>query len=474
MAGIKAGVVQSGKLGGAANPHWWNDLRVLIVKLSAMGDVVHCLPLAARIKERLPEVELTWLVEPAAQDLIKANPVVDRVLVLPRKSWLKALKNPATILPTTTEARKYFKELKAYNFNLAIDAQGLLKSAVPAYLSGAPLRVGFADTREWAHKFLTHALEVNDYFGHGRHVVDLNIALADYALEVLAQEHGSCLRLSFSDQTVRFPLPDTASSGADASVLKLPGLDRDFWAGVTSGEAPPTVSLSPSTDRLAPLTNKLAPSTELVSGAGQKQNPLIAIIPGTTWVTKIWPQEHWIALGRMLVERFGARLLICGGPGDATTNQSIYKGILSTEFPGSVKNLTGETSLMQLVALFKKCDLVVGADTGPLHLAAAVAHQAVVAKSEALASAHETLVTAGEAPVLQGVKPKVVAIHGATPWLRNGPYGSMGSTVHLNLPCQPCFSKTCRIQTLACLKDLPVGEVFQAVETILLEANSSS
>ncbi len=462
MAGIKAVVVQSGKLGGAANPHGWNDLRVLIVKLSAMGDVVHCLPLAARIKERLPDVELTWLVEPAAQDLINANPVVDRVLVLPRKSWLKALKNPATILPTTSEARQYFKELKAYKFDLAIDAQGLLKSAVPAYLSGAPLRVGFADTREWAHKFLTHPLEVNDYFGHGRHVVDLNIALADYALEVLAQEHGSCLRLTFSDQTVRFPLPDTALSGADASVLKLPGLDRDFWAGVTAGVAHPT--------------NNLAPPTELVSGAGQKQNQLIAIIPGTTWVTKIWPQEHWIALGRMLVERFGARLVICGGPGDATMNQSIYKGILSAEFPGSVKNLTGETSLMQLVALLKKCDLVVGADTGPLHLAAAVAHQAMVAEGEALAAAPERypLVTTGEAPVVRAVKPKVVAIHGATPWLRNGPYGSMGSTVHLNLPCQPCFSKTCRIKTLACLKDLPVGEVFQAIETILLEANASS
>ncbi len=465
MAGIKAGVVQSVKLGAAANPHGWNDLRVLIVKLSAMGDVVHCLPLAARIRERLPDVELTWLVEPAAQDLLKGNPVVDRVLVLPRKIWLKALKNPATIFPTTSEAIQYFKELKDYKFDLAIDAQGLLKSAVPAYLSGAPLRVGFADTREWAHKFLTHALEVGGYFGHDRHVVDLNIALADYALEVLAQTHGTCLRLSFSDQTVRFPLPDTASSGADASVLKLPGLDRDFWTGVTAGVAPPV-------DKLAPATDNLAPPTELVSGAGQKQNPLIAIIPGTTWVTKIWPQEHWITLGRMLVERFGARLLICGGPGDATTNQSIYKGILSTEFPGSVKNLTGETGLMQLVALYKKCDLVLGADTGPLHLAVAVAHQAMVAESEALAARQDMLVTAGEAEAQRTAKPKVVAIHGATPWLRNGPYGSMGSMVHLNLPCQPCFSKTCRIQTLACLKDLPAGEVFKAVEAILLEAKS--
>jgi len=450
MAGIKAVVVQSVKLGGAANPHGRIDLRVLIVKLSAMGDVVHCLPLAARIRDRLPDVELTWLVEPAAQDLLNANPVLDRVLVLPRKSWLKALKNPATILSTVSQADQYFKELKAYKFDLAIDAQGLLKSAVPTYLSGAPMRVGFAGTREFADRFLTHSLEVGDYFAPDRHVVDINIALADFALEVLARERGTCLRLSFSEENVRFPLPEPASSGADLSLLRIPGLAENFFSGVTPGDPP----------------------KELVSGAGQKPRPLIALIPGTTWVTKIWPPEHWIELGRMLIERFGAQLLICGGAGDATTNQSIYKGIVSANSQNakiSVMDLSGETSLMELVALFKNCDLVVGADTGPLHLAAAVAHGAAAERKRS--AEHEG--SAAQPQAVPAPKPKVVAIHGATPWLRNGPYGSMGSmstitsTVHLNLSCQPCFEKTCPIKTLACLKDLPAGEVFSALEAIL-------
>ncbi len=186
-----------------------------------MGDVVHCLPLAARIKERLPNVELTWLVEPAAQDLLTGNPAVDRVLLFPRKSWLKEMRKVGPLISTFGAAKKYFQGLKDFKFDLAIDAQGLLKSAIPAYLSGAPLRVGFAGTREGAAKLLTHALEVGDYFAPDRHVVELNMALADFALETLAQERSTCLRLAERDRVVRFPLPDPGDAAAAFVSSKL-------------------------------------------------------------------------------------------------------------------------------------------------------------------------------------------------------------------------------------------------------------
>jgi ADP-heptose:LPS heptosyltransferase len=442
-----------------------------------MGDVVHCLPLAARIKERLPNVELTWLVEPAAQDLLHGNPAVDRVLLFPRKTWLKEMRKVGPLISTFGAAKKYFQELKDYKFDLAIDAQGLLKSAIPAYLSGAPLRVGFAGTREGAAKLLTHALEVGDYFGPDRHVVELNMALADFALETLARERSTCIRLAGRDRVVHVPLPDPGKDCLAFVSSKLDNLGRAPEAGqsLVQAEAPEA-----EPNGTVPLTKSGAPKagqSEVIGSKSPIVGPLIALIPGTTWPTKIWPEDQWIALGRLLCERLQARLVICGGPAERGTNQYIYKGIESGS-SNSVIDLTGETSLMQLVALFKRCDLVLGADTGPLHLAAGVAHEAF--NSELAATEPKSLKDTANQKSLEFevrsvavAKPKVVAIHGATPWLRNGPYGSMGSAVHLNLECQPCFEKTCqlKLKTIACLKDLPVEEVFKAVDKALAKRN---
>lgn len=449
-----------------------------------MGDVVHCLPLAARIKERLPNVELTWLVEPAAQDLLTGNPAVDRVLVFPRKTWLKEMRKVGPLISTFGAARKYFQELKAYKFDLAIDAQGLLKSAIPAYLSGAPLRVGFAGTREGAAKLLTHALEVGDYFAADRHVVELNMALADFAMETLAQERSTCLRLAGRDRTVRFPLPESEDATTAFIVGKLENLSGAPEAGQNQSSQLVAVEQAEAPEAERTNLNSGAPEAgpgNLLRSKSPEAGPIIAMIPGTTWPTKIWPDEHWIALGCLLRERLQARLVLVGGPAERGTNQYIYKGMESAainQTTNSMIDLTGETSLMQLVALFKRCDLVLGADTGPLHLAAAVAHEAFLQDlvNREPASLRETAGRKSLEFEVQSVavaKPKVVAVHGATPWLRNGPYGSMGSAVHLDLECQPCFEKTCRIQAetksefIPCLKDLPVEEVFKAVDKAL-------
>lgn len=395
-----------------------DDLRILLVKLSAIGDVVHCLPFAGRIKEFLPDSELTWLIEPAAKDLVAGNPAVDRVIVFPRKSWLGQLKNPLKALSTPPSVLSFFKELKDSNFDIAVDAQGLLKSAVPVYLSGAPRRVGFAGTREGAYRLLTDALVVGDYFGSERHVVDLNLALADHVIKIAGGISGAASESSSASGQARhaaqgptsgvsFPLPKPG----DASQAKVSAL---LEAAFEKGGTP------------SPMPGK-AP-------------PIVALIPSTTWATKIWSVNSWVELGVKLVKRFGVRLVLVGGPADKAMNQSIYKGLVAEDCH-SVVDLSGETGLMDLVALYERCDLIVGADTGPLHLAAATAHN--------------------------NGSPNVVAVHGSTPWLRNGPYGYMGSTVHLNLECQPCFEKKCPLGTLACLKDLPVEEVFAAVSQFL-------
>jgi len=100
---------------------------------------------------------------------------------------------------------------------------------------------------------------------------------------------------------------------------------------------------------------------------------------------------------------------------------------------GSVLNLTGKTDLLELIALFDLADLVIGADSGPIHLASAVG------------------------------KSKVIGILGSTPQKRNGPYGKNSYVIALNLDCQPCFKKECPLHTLACLKDLSAQQVYDEI-----------
>ena len=131
--------------------------RLLIVRLSSLGDVIHTLPLASALRRLYPEAFLGWLVEEPAAPLIAGHPLLDWWLALP-KGWMK---KPAWL----TRLRR---ELKTQNFEAAFDPQGLSKSAVAALISGAPLRVGFTrgEAREIA-PLLDNRLVVP----RGRHVV---------------------------------------------------------------------------------------------------------------------------------------------------------------------------------------------------------------------------------------------------------------------------------------------------------------
>jgi len=396
-------------------------VRILLVKLSAIGDVIHCLPLAARLKQLLPDCQLDWLVEAPASPVLLNNPLVDRVLILPKKEWKAGLKQfykPSAVLPALSGIAQFVKGLQASRYDLAIDAQGLLKSALLARYSGAKKVAGFAGTREFAERFLTDALDIGDYFGGNRHIVDLNIELANFGARLL----GVTAAGIDHHTVVCFPLPE-------------PGLEERQKVEQSLALLGPTV---------AP---HLPPSSLTANVSGDKNEaPLIALIPGTTWATKIWDASCWEALGVRLIKEQKARVVIIGGPADKTQNDHIYKGIQKAlvsdadapqNVPTSILNLTADTSFVELIALYGECDLVVGADTGPMHLASATQ------------------------------KTRVLAVHGASPWLRNGPYGPGGRAVHLDLDCQPCFAKTCRLNTIACLKDLPVEKVFEACIELL-------
>ena len=137
--------------------------RILIVRLSAIGDCVHSLPLLNALRDAYPESYICWLVEGRAGDLLEGHPALDQVIRIPRK-WLKSFRT----------VRKLRSELRELRFGVTIDPQGLTKSAVAAWLSGSRTRIGFGgvDGREmspWLNNVLVEA--------SASHVVDRNLEL---------------------------------------------------------------------------------------------------------------------------------------------------------------------------------------------------------------------------------------------------------------------------------------------------------
>ena len=149
--------------------------RILLIKPSALGDVVHALPVVATLKRRYPEIPLDWLVEEEAAPLVEGHPAVATLVVSGRRRWLRQLCRPADVPVTLREIRAWLKALRRRRYDVVLDLQGLLKSAMYVVAAGAPVRVGLADAREGAGWVLTHRVPVPP---QPVHAVERYLALA--------------------------------------------------------------------------------------------------------------------------------------------------------------------------------------------------------------------------------------------------------------------------------------------------------
>lgn len=383
--------------------------------MSALGDIIHSLPVAAHLKRLLPELELDWLVEPLGLPLLQGNPAVDKVLVFEKKKWWQQLRSVSGLPATAGEFSKLVGEMRSRRYDAAIDLQGLLKSSLLAFASGAPLRFGFRGTREGAEHLLTHRLDVGDYFGDTDHVVDLNLRLADYAATTLLKlvSHKDGIGGNTNAAEAPVPAPENSLTLTE-DLIKVPGPNPIYMNADGLFPLPEN-----SSEEMLEIQSKLS--------SEHRETKQVIFIPGTTWQTKIWPADKWIQLGQKCVQS-GWRVILVGGPTELSMNESIATGIGARH----TLNLTGTTSIRDLLALFRQVPIVVGADTGPMHLAAAVPSC------------------------------KVLGVFGSTPMRRNGPYGSLNKGINLNLDCQPCFEKKCPLGTIACLKELDPELVYKA------------
>src|ERR687890_1775980 len=152
-------------------------MRILFVKLGSIGDVVHTLPALAAVRRAVPGAKISSVVERRAAEILRDNPLLETLIEVDTKG-LRRWPVSGETLPAT---RRQLRRLRASPFDLSIDFQGLLKSALIARLSGAPRRVGFARAllREPASRFLlTKTVETPAR----SHVIGKNLALASGAL----------------------------------------------------------------------------------------------------------------------------------------------------------------------------------------------------------------------------------------------------------------------------------------------------
>jgi len=151
-------------------------VNILIVKLSAIGDVVHALPFLEVLKNGFPEARIDWLVEESASRIIEGHPAIGRVIISRRKSWQDQMRKVRNLFPVMGEAARFLKDVRSREYDLIIDLQGLLKSGILVGLSKGKRKVGMSGSREGASLFLNEWPIRVDY---DQHAIDRYLKVAE-------------------------------------------------------------------------------------------------------------------------------------------------------------------------------------------------------------------------------------------------------------------------------------------------------
>src|SRR2546426_1079856 len=145
--------------------------RILIIKPSSLGDVTHALPVLHLLRKRYPDAKISWLVAPYCSGLLEGHPELDEVILFDRRRFGTAWKNPSAGL----DLIRFKRDLRRRNFDWVIDLQGLFRSGWLAWFTRAPVRIGFANAREWAWLFYTHRVPIATM---EQHAVDRYLKIA--------------------------------------------------------------------------------------------------------------------------------------------------------------------------------------------------------------------------------------------------------------------------------------------------------
>ncbi len=267
--------------------------RLLILRLSSLGDILHALPAAASLRATFPEARIDWVVEEHWKDLIEFNPDLSNVIPVSTKAWRAALDQRGT----WREVRAAVAGLRDAHYDAALDFQGLMKSALLARLSGAPRRIGFDSSalkEGAAAMFYTELVRPPE----GVHVVEMNLALARAA--------------GAGDAVVRFPLPTRPEDEAYIDQqLRAHHLNDFFILSPGGGWGAKRWPL----DRYVQLHNALARERGWRSflNAGPGEEPLVEEFMAQARVVR--PVHFPLTLRQLVALVRRARLLVTGDTG---------------------------------------------------------------------------------------------------------------------------------------------------------------
>lgn len=328
--------------------------RILLIKPSSLGDIVHTLPVVAALKQQWPAAHLTWCVKRQWAEVVERVEGVDRVwpIDFTLRGWAGSV--PA---------------LRRQRFDLVLDLQGLLRSAALGWLTGCSTRVGFANGREASPWFYSRRVAVPT---PEMHAVDRYL-LVTAALGAAVQ----------GQPQFRFLLP-TQDYSSVGDVLQRKGVNVDA--------------------------------------------PWVAMNISARWPTKRWPVESFAAVATLLSREGVGPIVVIGGAGERRESEQLKQ---LTECP--IIDLTGETKLGLLPALLSKASVLITNDSGPMHIAAAVGTP-------------------------------VISVFGPTSAVRTGPYGEGHAVLTHDVPCRPCFRRTCgNVVQMDCLRRITPSQVVSAV-----------
>jgi lipopolysaccharide heptosyltransferase I len=265
--------------------------RYLVVRLTALGDILHTVPAVAALRAAHRSARIDWVVDRKWAPVLEGSPAINQVIPFIRRSVPGAL--------------TCVRCLRQNHYACAIDFQGLYKSSVIAIASGAPRRIGF--DRGWAREGAAALLYTERVTPKGRHVTELNYSLA---------ERAGAARPSSPEYPLRVPAGGAASIRARLGELGVAGY--------------------------------------------------VVVGPGGSWRAKCWPPERYGEFCRELEKRSNLRVVVVHGPGE----ESLAGQVCAAAMPS--RPVVIRTTIEELMGLLAHARCVVAADSGPLHLAAAL------------------------------------------------------------------------------------------------------
>lgn len=240
-------------------------VQILIVKLSAIGDVVHTLAFLDVIHQNFPLTKIDWMVEESAAGIIAGHPVIRRVIISRRKSWRRQLFEDRQYGKVFREVSSFISALRRIRYDCVIDLQGLLKSGIMTGLARSARKVGMAGAREGASLFLKEPpVRVN----YHQHAIDRYLEVAAYL-----------------------------------------GCEWERWSN--------RIPVSPA-DRQA--------VEKLLADHGSKGEALVAINPMAKWKTKLWEAELFADLADRIMTVLNCRVVFTGSGEDRPIIEKIISG----------------------------------------------------------------------------------------------------------------------------------------------------